>query len=148
MRFALDTNVLAYAEGVGDEVRRNASLSLLAALRSDEVVLPLQTLGELFRVLTGKRGLSRRKAREAVLRWSDAYPIEDSTHGAFLSAMDLAADHDLSIWDGLIAAVAAEAGCRVLLSEDLQHGFTWRGLTVINPYLHPPHPLLKPFLDR
>jgi predicted nucleic acid-binding protein len=62
--------------------------------------------------------------------------------------MDLAADHDLSIWDGLIVSAATEAGCRVLLSEDLQHGFTWHGLTVINPYLQPPHALLKPFLER
>jgi predicted nucleic acid-binding protein len=44
MRIALDTNILAYAEGVGDKQRRDASLKLLAALPEDEVVIPTQTL--------------------------------------------------------------------------------------------------------
>lgn len=146
MRFALDTNILAYAEGVGDEARRKASHDLLAILPEDSVVLPAQALGELFRVLTGKNGISARKARLAVLNWSDAFEVHDSGWAAFLSAMDLAVDHGLRIWDALILAVAAEANCRVLLSEDMQHGFTWRGVTVVNPYARAPHPLLEPLL--
>jgi hypothetical protein len=35
MKVALDTNVLAYAEGVGDEARHKASLAMLAALPAD-----------------------------------------------------------------------------------------------------------------
>jgi predicted nucleic acid-binding protein len=30
----------------------------------------------------------------------------------------------------------------VVLSEDLQAGFTWRGLTVVNPFAEPSDPLL------
>ena len=30
--------------------------------------------------------------------------------------------------------------------EDIQHGFTWRGVTVVNPYQIPCHPLLSPLL--
>ena len=29
-----------------------------------------------------------------------------------------------------------------LLSEDFQHGFTWSGVTVLNPFVSPQHPLL------
>jgi predicted nucleic acid-binding protein len=28
------------------------------------------------------------------------------------------------------------------MSEDLQHGFTWGGVTIVNPLLDPAHPLL------
>jgi len=42
--------------------------------------------------------------------------------------------------------VAADAGCRLLLSEDLQHGFTWRGVTVVNPFLSPAPELLQAVL--
>jgi predicted nucleic acid-binding protein len=42
----------------------------------------------------------------------------------------------------LILAVTAEAGCRVLLSEDMHEGFTWRGVTVVNPFAAIVHPLL------
>jgi predicted nucleic acid-binding protein len=33
-----------------------------------------------------------------------------------------------------------------LLSEDLQEGFTWGGVTVINPFTSPQHTLLNAFL--
>jgi len=39
-------------------------------------------------------------------------------------------------------AAAAEAGCRLLLSEDLQEGFTWGGVRVVNPFAAAVHPLL------
>jgi predicted nucleic acid-binding protein len=43
-------------------------------------------------------------------------------------------------------AAAADAGCRLLLSEDLQEGFTWRGVTVVNPFADTRHPLLAALL--
>lgn len=49
----------------------------------------------------------------------------------------------LSFWDALILSMVAENQCRLLLSENLQHGFTWRGVTVVNPYQQPLHPLLS-----
>jgi predicted nucleic acid-binding protein len=60
----------------------------------------------------------------------------------------LGVDHGLPMWDALILSVAAESGCRLLLSEDFQHGFTWRGVTVVNPYLETRHPLLVAALGR
>ena len=146
MKVALDTNILAYAEGVGDSIRHQSSLKLLEKLPEDRVVVPAQVLGELFRVLTGKRGIARQKARAAVLGWADAFSVCDSTHTALIAALDLATDHGMQIWDGSILAVAAEACCRVLLSEDLQHDYTWRGVTVVNPYLPNNHPLLEGLL--
>jgi predicted nucleic acid-binding protein len=60
-----------------------------------------------------------------------------------LSAADLATIHQLSIWDALVLAVSAEAGCRLLLSEDMQEGFTWGGVTVVDPLSPDWHPLLE-----
>jgi len=48
--------------------------------------------------------------------------------------MDLTVDHQISMWDALIMSVAAENKCRLLISEDFQNGFTWRGVTVVNPF--------------
>jgi len=52
------------------------------------------------------------------------------------------------VWDALILSVAAENRCRLLLSEDLQDGFTWRGVTVANPFAMPLHPLLEGLVAR
>ncbi len=146
MRIALDTNVLAYAEGVGDSPRQQMSLELVRALPPSSVILPAQCLGELFRVLTGKVRRSADAAQNAVLGWADAYETADSTWTALQSAMDAVASHNLQIWDALILAVAAEQRCRLLLSEDMQHEFTWRGVTVVNPYQEPKHYLLQALL--
>jgi predicted nucleic acid-binding protein len=142
MRVAIDTNILVYAEGFGDALRRDASLDLLARLSPDNVVVPGQVLGELFRVLTGKAKCRPDIARSRILQWADSFEVHDSTWTAFQAAFDLTVDHGFSIWDALILSVTAETRCRLLLSEDLQHGFTWRGVTVVNPFLTPIHPLL------
>lgn len=146
MRVALDTNILAYAEGLGDERRVNLTRRILAEIPQERIVLPAQTLGELYRVLVGKANREAAAARGAVLDWSDAFEVADSIAPCFMAALDLAVDHRLQFWDSLILAITAHARCRVLLSEDMQQGFTWGGVTVVNPYSPSPHPLLEQLL--
>ncbi len=146
MRIAIDTNILAYAEGVGDIARRDASMVLLTRLPPESVLLPVQVLGELFRVLTGKAKCSPDIARYRILQWADSFEVADSGWSAFQAAFDLTVDHGLQIWDALILAITAENRCRILLSEDMQDGFTWHGVTVVNPYRIPSHPLLSSLL--
>jgi predicted nucleic acid-binding protein len=136
MRIALDTNLLAYAEGVNGEERKAAALAALAAHHEAEVIVPVQALGELFTVLTRKAGRTREEARAAVLGWADAYPLAETTTAVLIEAMEVAATHRLSLWDAVMIAASAQAECRWLLSEDLQHGWTWRGVTVRNPFLN------------
>lgn len=147
MRLALDTNILAYAEGIGDAARCNAAIELIGTLPAQQVILPAQTLGELFRVLTSKANRAPLAARAAILGWADSFEVADSTWSAFQSAMDLAVDHQLQIRDALILSVAGDNRCRVLLSEDLQDNFTWRGVTVVNPFSKTLHPLLAALLQ-
>jgi predicted nucleic acid-binding protein len=142
VRIALDTNVLAYAEGVNDSERRAKALDVIDRLPQSSVFVPVQSLGELLHVLVRKAGRSAVAARDAVLGWRDAFALIETSPTVLLAAMDLAVDHQLAIWDAIILAAAAEAGCRLLLSEDLQDGFTWRGVTVTNPFSASPHALL------
>ena len=115
----------------------------MASLSSVPTSRPAQVLGELYRVLVDKLRRPTAQAQEAVLQWSDTFAVRDSTWSALQSAMDLSRLHGLSIWDSLILSVAAEQRCRLLLSEDLQDGFTWRGTTVVDPFKRPAHPLLE-----
>lgn len=145
MRAALDTNILAYAEGLGDVRRCQIARSLVDHSEVEEILLPAQTLGELYRLLAGKGGAKPGEARAAVLSWADSFDVADSTWPAFQAAFDLAQDHGLQIWDALVLSVAAENRCRMLISEDLQDGFTWRGVTVVDPFARQPSPLLLQF---
>lgn len=146
MRVALDTNVLAYAEGVNGTERRQVALDLLRRLPQARTVIPAQVLGELFNVLVRKAGRSQADARAAMLGWCDAYPQVATLPEVMLAAFDLATDHRLGIWDAVILCAASHAGCRLLLSEDLHEGFTWAGVTVVNPFASSPHVLLEALL--
>lgn len=148
MRIALDTSVLAYAEGVNDAARRDIVIGLIGALPPDTVVIPVQVLGELFNVLVRKAGRSRSEASSALLAWRDVFGTIPTTSEVMLTAMDLATVHQVSIWDGVVLAAASQAGCRLLLSEDLEDGFTWAGVTVVNPFASPPHAMLDSLLGR
>jgi predicted nucleic acid-binding protein len=66
----------------------------------------------------------------------------------FIATADLATDHRLGIWDAVILSAASQAGCRLLLSENLQEGFTWAGVTVVNPFSSPRHALLSALLGE
>jgi predicted nucleic acid-binding protein len=146
VRVALDTNILAYAEGVNGAAMKEAALSIIRSLLPDKAVLPVQTLGELFNVLVRKAGQPRKKARRVILGWQDALPVAETTQTVMVAAADLATDHRLGIWDAVILATTADARCRLLLSEDLQEGFTWNGVTVTNPFSSPRHPILEALL--
>ena len=134
MHYALDTNIMAYAAGVNDQERRIKARRLLDTLDPGDVAIPVQALGELFNVLTRKAKWPAAQARTAVLAWTDAYEVIDTTPVTLLDAMELSTTHQLAIWDAIMLAGAAQAGCRFLLSEDMRHGFTWRGVTVRNPF--------------
>ncbi len=146
MRVALDTNILAYAEGVNGEDMRRAALDLLRRLPPTAAIIPIQVLGELFNVLVRKGGSPRDKARAAILDWRDSFPLIETSAAIVFAAADLATDHRLSIWDSVILAAAAAGGCRLLLSQDLQDGFTWSGVTVTDPFLASHHPVLAAIL--
>ena len=142
MRIALDTNVLAYAEGINGVERRDAALALIRRVPQEAVVVPVQVLGELFNVLVRKGGKSRGEARDALLSWRDTFPVVETSPEVMLAAVDLATDHQFGIWDAIILSAASQSGCRLLLSEDLQEGFTSAGVTVVNPFSTPRHALL------
>lgn len=148
MRVALDTNVLAYAEGVNGPSMKNLALELVDRLPQSSVVLPVQTLGELFQVLVRKAGRSPASARSAILSWRDAFALFETSAGAMLAAADLAVNHQLGIWDAVILSAAADADCHLLLSEDMQDGFIWQGVTIANPFGRSRHPLLKALLNQ
>lgn len=146
MRVALDTNILAYAEGVNGVAAKKSALDIIEKLPAEDTFLPVQVLGELFRVLTSKAKRPPERARAAILSWQDTFPLIETSPAIMLTAADLAVDHHFVIWDAVILSAAAAAGCRLLLSEDMQNGFTWGGVTVANPLDPIKHELLQSLL--
>jgi predicted nucleic acid-binding protein len=142
MRVALDSNILVYLEGVNGAERKRAAVEIVRRLPPSDIILPVQVLGELFYVLSRKARWSPDRVKTAVLSWKDSFSLVETSASVLLTAIDLAVDHQIGIWDAVILGAAAEGGCRLLLSEDLQDGFTWGGVTVVNPFAAKKHELL------
>ena len=77
-----------------------------------------------------------------MLSWGDTFPLIETSSDILASAADLAIVHQFAFWDAVILSAAAEGRCRLLLADDMQDGFTWRGVTVANPFSSSRHPLL------
>jgi len=134
VRIALNTKILAYAEGVNGAEHQAAASRILRDLAEDDLVIPAQALAELFTLLTRKARRPAAETRAAVLGWHDACLVADTSSGVLFDAMALAVSHQFALWDAIMLAAAAASGCRLLLSEDMQDGFTWRGVTIRNPF--------------
>ncbi|HMO27735.1 PIN domain-containing protein [Enterovirga sp.] len=143
---ALDTNVLVYAEGVGDPARIAAARDLLEAISRKDVVIPVQALAELAHVLARKTPLALPDIRMRAEGWAGLGRLAPTLESTFSSALSLAAGRQLQIFDAIVLVASAEAGCRLLLSEDMQDGFVWAGVTVANPFAAKRHPMLLDLL--
>lgn len=126
----LDTNILLYAFTTGDSRSARAE-----ALLEEGGTVSVQVLNEFVHV-------SRRKLRRPWQDIEDALGVLKTLLDAPLpltlelheTAIVLARDHRISLYDGLIIAAASRAGCRVLYSEDLQHGRGLIGVAIRNPF--------------
>lgn len=141
MTCAFDTNILVYAEGSGaaasDIVKRSMAWGIIDGNLADGVAMfvPTQALLELHDVLVRKRGVQRHEAMTKIASWRSLMTVVPTSDSVLSSAVQLSADHGLRIFDAVILAAAAEAGCDQLLTEDLQAGFVWRGVEVVNPFV-------------
>lgn len=140
----VDTNVLVYARDASEPAKQPEAerwLRLLWATRSGRV--SSQVLNEYYAVVTEKLrpGLSRDEARADVrnlMAWSPV-PTDGLVVGGAWTVQDR---YGLSWWDALVVSAAQVAGCAWLLTEDLQHGQAFDGVTVADPFLTGPEELL------
>ena len=148
---ALDSNILVYLAGtvfVPADIPKIARVKVLVGALNETATLvaPVQALGELFLVLR-RSGADPTQARATVNEYSESFVTVPSLPQTLAAALDLVVDHRFQLWDALILSAASLSGCRMLLSEDMQHGFVSRGLTIVNPLAEPPHPQLARLLD-
>ena len=133
-RFTFDTNVLVYAADREAGPRHAVAVDLVARAADRDCVLALQVLGEFANVAFRRLGSGGPSVNRLVLGWMDLFPVFPATGATLRSALEAAHRHRLSFWDAMLWMTAAEAGCRLLLSEDLQDGRTLRGVTIVNPF--------------
>jgi predicted nucleic acid-binding protein len=131
-----DTNVLAYAYGLGGGRKWEVARQLVDGLwASGSGALSVQVLQELYVTVTRKvvPPLSPEQARTIVDRLT-LWPVVEPNARDVLDAIDNSVRWHISFWDAMLLTAANKAGAAVLWSEDLNPGQVYGGVTVRNPF--------------
>jgi len=142
VRVAFDTNILVYMDSRLGEPRGEIARNLLERIPASSIILPAQVLGEFVRVGVFKQRRPIPEVRRRLLQWIDGYSVVATTAQIITQAVDLVETRQISLWDAIVVASAADAECRILLSEDMQAGFSWAGVTIVDPFAATRDPLL------
>ena len=133
----LDSNVFIYMfDGTDKRKQKRARDIVDAAIETDSATISFQVVQETLRVITGK--LAQPATPEVATQFlaHSLAPLWRVMPSAALyeKCLQLKSRWQLSFYDGLIVAAALEAGCKRLLTEDLQHGQRIEGLRIENPF--------------
>jgi predicted nucleic acid-binding protein len=132
----VDTNVLVYAHDDSAGAKRDQARALLEQLwESRDGCLSVQVLQEFFVTVTRKiaKPLDAETAKEIIAdlcHWHVHVPAADDV----LGAIGVHQRTGISFWDAMIVRSAAEIGCAVLYSEDLNADQDYSGVRAENPF--------------
>jgi predicted nucleic acid-binding protein len=133
-RSFFDTNVLVYSDDKAVPAKQRRALDLIAEHRRARTgVVSLQVLQEYFVTVTRKLHLDPRIARRKVELIAE-FDVASPEVADILAAIDLHRLHGVSFWDALVLRAAKQAGCSILLSEDMQGNREIDGVQIVNPF--------------
>lgn len=133
----IDTNVFIYQlDGTDARKQRVAEGIVREALTTGSGCISSQVVQECLNVALRKAAvpLSTSDARaylDAVLLPLMQVMVSDALYHR---ALDVRERWHFGFYDSIIVAAALTAGCRTLLSEDLQHGQKLDGLAIVDPF--------------
>lgn len=137
-RYFLDTNIVVYSLDPVDPRKATIAEELVTrGVGSGVGVISYQVVQEFMNV-----GLRRFQATMTVTEL-ELYFLKvllpmmrvPSSSGLFLEALRLRKANQIEWYDSLILAAALQGGCKVLYSEDMQHGQRFGNLVIQNPFL-------------
>ena len=132
----VDANVLVYALDTSAGTKQVAAERLLERLwNAGTGCLSVPVLQEFCVTVTRKvaQPLSIDEAADRVREfatWKIFAPVAEDV----LAAIALQKQAELSFWDAMVVEAAAQSGCDVLWTEDLNDGQLLRGVRIRNPF--------------
>jgi predicted nucleic acid-binding protein len=137
-RYFLDTNIFVYSfDRTAPKKADRAAELIHNAIRRRVGIVSYQVVQEFFNVALRRfaHPMSPPEAEQYLSTTFRPLLAVHSSHALYAQALHVAAAHSLSWYDALIVLSAIEGRCDVLYSEDLQHGRTFGGLRIENPFL-------------
>jgi predicted nucleic acid-binding protein len=136
----VDANVLVYAFDASAGPKQHAARALLERLwESNTGCLSVQVLQEFFVTVTRKvaKPLPVEDAAARIREFA-SWKVFAPTADDVLAAIELHTRASIGFWDAMIVVAAAESGCDVLWTEDLNDSQLLCGVRVRSPFSAPP----------
>ena len=134
----LDSNIFIYAYDQREPVKQSIADNLIRGLAiSGEAVISYQVIHEFFNwaLVKGPVKMPQEEAQRYLTVTFRPMHIVASSATLVSEAIRIQERYRLSWYDSLIIAAAQQAGCKLLYSEDLQHGQQFGTVTIHNPFL-------------
>ncbi len=133
-RFTLDTNILVYSVDRRFAEKRRLASEIIDRSIDVDCQLTLQALSEFYAAVSRKGILQAAQAAEQVIDWLTTFSCGAASESAIRTALTSVTAGRASYWDALLVATAAEAGCSLILTEDMAGGTTLGGVEIHNPF--------------
>jgi predicted nucleic acid-binding protein len=129
-----DTNVLIYLWDNRAPTKMEVSKGIASLLAARSAPLALQVIGEIQNVLLRKLRQPPWQAAQNARNLLSAYGSFRASEDNASESLILMAAGRMSYWDGMLVTAARDAGCRVMLSEDMHDGARFGDLEIVNPF--------------
>ena len=134
MRF-VDTNVILYAisSNPDDEEKKRVAYDILLA---PDLAFSTQVLQEFYVQATRTTRADHLAHQQAVdlITGFTRFPVQATSLELVRAALTAGERYRISYWDAAIIEAARMLGCEEVLSEDLNHGQSFDGTVVVNPF--------------
>ena len=133
----VDTNILVYANDGSDKPKQERCKQIiLEGIQNENMVLSTQVLSEFFVTVTKKIEvpLPVDIAKKEIILLKAA-EIVDVDYHSIVKAIQVSVKNKLSYWDSLVIASAVKAGCREIVTEDMNHAQVIEGVMLRNPFI-------------
>lgn len=131
----IDTNIHVYALDKRDKSKQARAREILReTVRDHQPVASTQVLKEFYVIATAKLHVDPIVAKNLIHSFRNM-EIVTVDSDLIEQAIDICVLFKLSFWDSLILAAAEKASCEFVLSEDLNHSQSYRGVIVTNPFM-------------
>lgn len=130
----VDSNIWLYAlmqNSLDQEKRLKAKACIIG---TDNIIVSTQIINEVCINLMRKSKKDSVFIDQFLIDFMATYPVMSQTKEDVLKASSLRKDYHFSYWDSLVVACAIRGHCKVLYSEDMQHGLhIYAQLQIVNP---------------
>ena len=130
----IDTNILVYTLDAKDSYKQAKARKIMEkVVNLHQPVISTQVINGFYVAATRKLNIDKTLIKTIVHNFKNMEIITSDLQ-LTENAINISIESQISFWDSLIIAAAEKANCKLIISEDLNSGQKYQGISLINPF--------------